>query len=355
MLSAVAGGGLTAASLGGPLASGAAGATATTGTPVPSDGSSASAPAEASTGSAEGEAGQPSTSTSTTSGDPTTTPSTPDLDGADLDAPGPETPAPSGSEAPTVVLHQRKQKPSTSSPPNPNGTTTKGKGKAGKASKKATGPNNVAASPQSVAAQAGALAAMLQSSEASAQALSFYRIPLFLLPIYKAAAVQYGVPWQILAAINEIETDYGSDQSVSSAGAVGWMQFMPSTWLQYGVDALNAGYADPYNPVDAVFAAARYLRAAGAEKDLRGAILAYNHSEEYADSVLLRAKLITTYPKAVIATLTGLVDGRLPVTGKHVAWHALPSVALPASSATADGHGRARRRPPARAAHPPRL
>ena len=63
--------------------------------------------------------------------------------------------------------------------------------------------------------------------------------------------MQYGVPWQILAAINEIETDYGTDLSVSSAGAVGWMQFMPGTWLQYGVDALNAGYADPYNPVDA--------------------------------------------------------------------------------------------------------
>ena len=48
------------------------------------------------------------------------------------------------------------------------------------------------------------------------QALAFYRIPLFLLPIYKAAAVQYGVPWQILAAINEIETDYGTDLSVST-------------------------------------------------------------------------------------------------------------------------------------------
>jgi membrane-bound lytic murein transglycosylase B len=343
MLSAVAGGGLTAASLGGPLASGAAGATATTGTPVPSDGSSASAPAEASAGSAEVEAAQPPTSTSTTPA-PTTPSDAPTSTVPTSTAPAPSTPAPAGSEAPTVVLHQRKQKPSTSSPPNPNGTTTKAKSKSGKANKKASGPNNVAASPQSVAAQAGALAAMLQSSEASAQALSFYRIPLFLLPIYKAAAVQYGVPWQILAAINEIETDYGTDQSVSSAGAVGWMQFMPSTWLQYGVDALNAGYADPYNPVDAVFAAARYLRAAGAEKDLRGAILAYNHSEEYADSVLLRAKLITTYPKGVIATLTGLVDGRLPVTGKHVAWHALPSASLPASSATADatavpGHG----------------
>src|SRR6202023_3095008 len=125
-------------------------------------------------------------------------------------------------------------------------------------------------------------------SAASAQALSYYRIPLFLLPIYQAAAAQYGVPWQILAAINEIETNYGNDLAVSSAGAVGWMQFMPATWIQYGVDALNAGYADPYNPVDAVFAAARYLRAAGAASNLPAAILAYNHSEEYVASVLLR-------------------------------------------------------------------
>ncbi|HEY5091049.1 MAG TPA: lytic murein transglycosylase [Polyangia bacterium] len=187
-----------------------------------------------------------------------------------------------------------------------------------------------------MAAQAGALAAELATSAASVQALGFYRIPLFLLPIYRAAAIQYGVPWQILAAINEVETDYGSDLSVSSAGAEGWMQFEPSTWLQYGVDALDAGYADPYNPVDAIFAAARYLHAAGASKNLRTAILAYNHSEAYAESVLLRAKLISSYPKSVIATLTGLVDARLPVTGKQVSWGALlPAPASP-SSATAN-------------------
>ena len=101
------------------------------------------------------------------------------------------------------------------------------------------------------------------------QALGFYRIPLFLLPIYKAAAVQYGVPWQILAAINEIETDYGRTSRFRAPAPSGWMQFMPATWLQYGVDALNAGDADPYNPVDAIFAAARYLRAAGAATNLR--------------------------------------------------------------------------------------
>src|SRR6185436_9399087 len=64
-----------------------------------------------------------------------------------------------------------------------------------------------------------------------------FRIPPFLLPIYQAAGIQYSVPWQVLAAINEIETDYGRNLSVSSAGALGWMQFMPSSWAMYGVDA----------------------------------------------------------------------------------------------------------------------
>lgn len=172
---------------------------------------------------------------------------------------------------------------------------------------------NVAPPPQMVASQAEALASLLGTPAVSVQALDYYRIPMFLLPIYQAAAVQYGVPWQVLAAINEVETDYGSDLNVSSAGAVGWMQFMPETWLRYGVDVQEAGYADPYNPVDAIFAAARYLRAAGAAHDIKGAIFAYNHSQAYVESVLLRAKLIAHYPTAVIETLTGLAEGRLPV------------------------------------------
>ena len=319
-LSALAGGGLTAAGLGGPLSASALGAgtagtrTRTEAAPVPIP---PPPPATQETAGA-----QPTTSTST----PSTTPST---------TPPATTPAPTSppaQPAPTVVLHRR-QKTTTGAQPGASETATKVKPTT-PAAKALSGPNNVAASPQ-IIAQAGALAALLASSDSSAQALAFYRIPLFLLPIYKAAAVQYGVPWQILAAINEIETNYGTDQSVSTAGAVGWMQFMPSTWLQYGVDALDANYADPYNPVDAIFAAARYLRAAGAATNLRTAILAYNHSGEYADSVLLRAKLISTYPKAVIATLTGLVDSRLPVTGKQLAWTALPPMTLRSASATA--------------------
>ena len=123
-----------------------------------------------------------------------------------------------------------------------------------------------------------------------------FRIPPFLLPIYQAAGIQYNVPWQVLAAINEIETDYGRNLSVSSAGARGWMQFLPSSWKTYGVDANDDGRKDPYNPVDAIFAAARYLKAAGADKDIRKAIFAYNHADWYVDSVMLRAKLIGGLP-----------------------------------------------------------
>jgi hypothetical protein len=140
-----------------------------------------------------------------------------------------------------------------------------------------------------------------------------FRIPPFLIPIYQAAGIEYQVPWQVLAGINEIETDYGRNLSVSSAGAVGWMQFLPSTWKEWGVDANGDGVADPYNPVDAIFTAARYLHAAGASSDLPRAILAYNHAGWYVESVLLRAKLIGGIPSQLIGALTGLVEGHFPV------------------------------------------
>jgi hypothetical protein len=140
-----------------------------------------------------------------------------------------------------------------------------------------------------------------------------FRVPPFLLPIYQAAAIEYGIRWEVLAAINEIETDYGRNLNVSSAGALGWMQFMPSTWEMYGTDANKDGRKDPYNPVDAIFAAARYLKAAGYEDDVRRAIFAYNHADWYVDSVLLRARLIAGVPTDLIGSLTGLTEGRFPV------------------------------------------
>jgi murein DD-endopeptidase MepM/ murein hydrolase activator NlpD len=117
--------------------------------------------------------------------------------------------------------------------------------------------------------------------------------PAYLVPIYKQAGRRYEVPWRVLAAINEIETDYGQNLSVSSAGAEGWMQFMPATWAQWGVDADHDGYANPYSPQDAIFAAARYLQASGAKHDLARAIFAYNHADWYVAEVLLRARMLS--------------------------------------------------------------
>jgi len=143
-----------------------------------------------------------------------------------------------------------------------------------------------------------------------------FQVPIFLLSIYQAAGIQYGIHWQVLAAINEIETDYGRNLNVSTAGAVGWMQFLPSTWQAYGVDANKDGKKDPYNPVDAIFAAARYLKAAGYEQSVRRAIFAYNHADWYVDSVLLRATRIKQMPDDLVSSLTGLTEARFPVAAR---------------------------------------
>jgi hypothetical protein len=118
-------------------------------------------------------------------------------------------------------------------------------------------------------------------------------VPAALLPIYQRAAAAYALGPQgpaILAAINKIETAFGSNLNVSSAGAVGWMQFMPETWAGYGVDANGDGTADPYHPEDAIFAAARYLSASGAPVDWYGAIFSYNHADWYVAEVLASAE-----------------------------------------------------------------
>lgn len=328
VLSALAGGGLTAA----PLTGG--GALAAENPPPGSVGGPASASSSAEQASQQQAESATTTTTSTgTTPAPSTTP-TSTTPAPAPPAPAPS-PAPSGSSAQPQSSSKRPTEQHSSEAVGHKRQT--GNGAHAKAHSKSnpggTAPSQTASAPQPVqvptpstsgniapaplvaAGQAVAPAPLLSGSLASLQALSFYHVPLFLLPIYQAAAAQYGVPWQILAAINEVETDYGTDVAVSTAGAVGWMQFMPETWLQYGVDAVNAGYADPYNPVDAIFAAARYLHAAGASQSLQGAVFSYNHSQAYVQSVMLRARLISSYPSSVIDTLTGLTEGNLPVQG----------------------------------------
>ena len=115
------------------------------------------------------------------------------------------------------------------------------------------------------------------------------------------------------------------------------MQFLPEEWLVYGVDANGAGLRDPYNPADAIFAAARYLAAAGAARDLRGAIYAYNHSSSYVESVILRTRLLAATPQPLISGLTAIVAGRFPVEGGEP--HAATAVWTKSARMRGRGHG----------------
>jgi hypothetical protein len=267
-----------------------------------------------------------STPTETTPA-PETTPATP-TPGTGSTAEPPPSSTPATTPAPTATAPQVSAQRAQGSTPSGKGaygggsgagsqgqsspTATKGKtgGSAAKPKRGKRAPKPSALTPP--------LPLSLSSSIAGVPGffIESFRIPPFLLPIFQAAGTAYGVPWQVLAAINEVETDYGRDLSVSSAGAEGWMQFLPSSWESYGVDANGDGFKDPYNPADAIFAAARYLRAAGAAADVRGAVFSYNHSQAYVESVMLRAKLLGGTPDQLLGAITGLTEARFPVHAK---------------------------------------
>ncbi len=149
-----------------------------------------------------------------------------------------------------------------------------------------------------VAAVAGALGAggapAAQGQVSSGpSALAAADIPTEYLDLYEAAARRYGIDWAVLAGIGKVECDHGRDPdsscrregAVNEAGAGGPMQFLASTWAVYGIDGDGDGRADRWNPADAVYAAAGYLRASGAPRDYARAILAYNHASWYVTEV----------------------------------------------------------------------
>jgi murein DD-endopeptidase MepM/ murein hydrolase activator NlpD len=253
-------------------------------------------------------------------------------------APPPEAPAPTatapatGSEAPEAPevgapqVQTQFSQSATPSHPSASRPSKRSSGSSGGSSGEAVPGEGAAQGPRSKHPAASpstltpALPFSLQSSLAGVPGffIESFQVPPFLLPIFQAAGTAYGVPWQVLAAINEVETDYGRDLSVSSAGAEGWMQFLPVEWAQYGVDANGDGFKDPYNPADAIFAAARYLRAAGGNTSIRTAVFSYNHSQAYVDSVMLRAQLLGGTPSELLGAITGLTEARFPV---HAAAH----------------------------------
>lgn len=106
--------------------------------------------------------------------------------------------------------------------------------------------------------------------------------------IYKAAAKRYefAEDWYVLAAVGQVESNHGENMGPSSAGAIGPMQFLPSTWMEYGVDGNRDGEANIMDPEDAIPAAASYLRDSGAPEDWYSALYTYNRAGWYVREVL---------------------------------------------------------------------
>lgn len=138
-------------------------------------------------------------------------------------------------------------------------------------------------SPTEGGAYVGELPPPGQPTQQATPGVNAGPVPVNILTIYRSKAQQYGIPAEILMAIGWEETKHGAGMGVSSAGATGFMQFMPATWANYG----NGG--NPDNPNDAIDAAARYLVAGGAHdgpEGLKAAIFSYNHARWYVNDVL---------------------------------------------------------------------
>lgn len=121
-------------------------------------------------------------------------------------------------------------------------------------------------------------------------------IPPLYLGLYRKAASLYGLDWEMLAAVGQVETDHG-DPSLpgvatgeNARGAIGPAQFLASTWQRYGLDGNGDGVRDIYDPADAIPAMASYLKASGAPEDWTTALQTYNHSDAYVAAVFAKAK-----------------------------------------------------------------
>jgi hypothetical protein len=138
--------------------------------------------------------------------------------------------------------------------------------------------------------------------------------PERLRGFYLKAQRRFGVAWNVLAAVNFIESNFNRLRNVSSAGAVGPMQFIPSTWAAYGMGG------DIRDPHDAIMGAANYLRASGAPGSYSRALFAYNRSQLYVRAVLRYARRIAREPTAYYAywswqSFTRTASGDVQLTG----------------------------------------
>jgi hypothetical protein len=165
--------------------------------------------------------------------------------------------------------------------------------------------------------------------------------PARFLPIYAGASQRFGLDPRgpsILAAIHGIENGFSPGGGPSSpAGAVGPMQFLPSTWAVYGVDGDGDGVRDINNVWDAIFGGANYLRASGAPADWRRAIFAYNHADWYVNLVLERA---ASYEVRVICDAAGPISTGPAELRRAITLHEPRSYTALPRELVAPGHAR---------------
>ncbi|HEY6960581.1 MAG TPA: lytic transglycosylase domain-containing protein [Gaiellaceae bacterium] len=109
-----------------------------------------------------------------------------------------------------------------------------------------------------------------------------------LLAWYREGERRFGVRWQVLAAVNFVESGFGKVRNNSVSGAQGPMQFIPATWRAYGLGG------DVHDPHDAILGAANYLAANHGRTDIRTALWHYNPSHLYVDAVMRYAHRMTT-------------------------------------------------------------
>ena len=142
-----------------------------------------------------------------------------------------------------------------------------------------------------------------------------------LLRFYREGERAYGVPWEVLAAVNLVETGFGKIRGLSTAGAQGPMQFIPSTWAAYGEGDIN-------DPHDAILAAARYLAANGGDTEagLENALYRYNNHSGYVAGILAYASVLERDPRALdvlvrwqIVYLSTIGDLWLPIGYRETA------------------------------------
>jgi len=156
-------------------------------------------------------------------------------------------------------------------------------------------------------------------------------IPPAYLALYQQAALEFGIPWELLAAVGKVESDHGRDpasRKPNAAGAQGPMQFLPATFAEYAW-ASGSPHPNIDDPRDAIDAAAAMLVDNDVRDNPRQALYAYNHSTSYVDQVLTWAALYQNQASATTDDEAVLAGGAPSTAAAGAVGYALAQLGTP--------------------------